>query len=127
MPFIGMLFGSKIGIIITVVVVGSGAFFTWLAIHDHNVKNAATEEYNRQQAEIVQKKNEEFQQQTNQINDNAARIREILKKQEELSNTVSGDIQQKAAADSKSTGTDQSSKYLKSIIQQLETNYGQKK
>jgi uncharacterized membrane protein YhiD involved in acid resistance len=127
MPLIGMLFGSRIGIIITVVVLGSGAFFTWLAIHDHNVKNAATEEYNRQQAEIVQKKQEEFNQQTNQINDNAARIREILKKQEEIAAQGAVNIEQKAAADSKSAGTDQSSKYLKSIIQQLDSNYGMKK
>jgi hypothetical protein len=127
MPFIGMLFGSKIGIIITTVVVGAGAFFSWLVIHDINVKNAATEEYNRQQAEIVQKKEEEFKQQTTQINDNAARIRDILAKQEELTGKTTAAIEQKAAADSKSAGVEQSSKYLKSIVQQLDSNYGQKK
>ena len=126
MPILGLLFGSKIGIIITTVVVGTGAFFTWLAVHDSNVWKEATNKFNQMQQETLAKKEEEFKQQTGQIQDNASRIREEIAKQLAESNQTTAKIEQQAAAESKNV-TNQSSPYLKSIIKQLDAVYGNKK
>lgn len=126
MPILGLLFGSKIGIIITTVVVGTGAFFTWLAIHDSKVWKEATNKFNQMQQETLAKKEEEFKQQTNQIQDNASRIREEIAKQLAEANQTTSKIEQQAAAETKNT-TNDSSPYLKSIVKQLDAVYGNKK
>ena len=126
MPIFGFLFGSRIGMIITAVVVFSGVFFSWLAIHDNAIWNKATDAFNQMQSEVLQKKEEEFKQQTNQIQDNATRIREEIARQlaETAQSTIK--IEQQAAAETKNT-TNESSPYLKSIIRQLDATYGTKK
>jgi len=126
MPFIGMLFGSKIGLIITAVTLGIGAFFTWLAVHDSKVWKEATNKFNQMQQETLAKKEEEFKQQTTQIEDNASRIREEIARQLAETAQSTNKIEQQAAAETKNT-TNESSPYLKSIIRQLDTTYGTKK
>jgi len=127
MPFLGLIFGSKIGLIVTAVVLGIGAFFTWLAVHDSNVWKKATEAFNTSQNELVQKREEEFKQQSNTINDNAQRIRDEIAKQLAESNQAAAKIEEQAATDSKNKGGEQASDYLKSVVQQLDKSYGQKK
>lgn len=126
MPIFGFLFGSRIGMIITAVVVFSGVFFSWLAIHDNAIWNKATEAFNQQQAEVLQKKEEEFKQQTTVIDENAARIRAAINKQQEIENNTTAEIEKKAVVETKGT-TNESSPYLKSIIKQLNNTYGEKK
>jgi uncharacterized membrane protein YhiD involved in acid resistance len=126
MPIFGFLFGSKIGLIITVVTLGVGAFFTWLAVHDSNVRKEATNKFNQMQQETLVKKEEEFKQQTSQIQDNASRIREEIAKQLAESTQTTTKIEQQAAVETKNA-TNQSSPYLKSIIKQLDAVYGNKK
>jgi hypothetical protein len=62
MPFIGFFLNSRIGQIIGLLILVSGTFFTWLAIHDSNLWNEATEKFNVMQQQVLQQKQEEFQQ-----------------------------------------------------------------
>ena len=64
MPLLSLFFGSKVGMIISALVIGSIAFFSWLAVHDNEVWNRATEVFNKMQEELVQKKEEEFVEKT---------------------------------------------------------------
>ena len=117
--------GSSLPWMIGGVVALISAFFIWLAIHDNEVWNRATEAFNKMQQELVQKKEEEFVEKTEIINDNAARIRETIARREEQMNDISSGIEKQAITEHK--GTEQASKYLKNIIYQLDQNYGVKK
>ena len=117
--------GSSLPWMIGGVVALISAFFIWLAIHDNEVWNRATEAFNKMQQELVHKKEEEFVEKTEIINDNAARIRETIARREEQMNDISSGIEKQAITEHK--GTEQASKYLKNIIYQLDQNYGEKK
>ncbi|CAB5220875.1 hypothetical protein UFOVP247_50 [uncultured Caudovirales phage] len=101
-------------------------FFGWLAIHDHNLWNDATASFNKQQQEIVDKKKEEFNQKTQEIDDTAARIRAAIQQQEQINIDLTNNIEKNAIIENKG-GTNPSSPYLKNIIKQLDQNYGMKK
>ena len=82
MPFIGFFLNNRIGQFIGIAILLSSTFFGWLAVHDHNLWNEATEKFNMMQQELFNKKEEEFKQKTGEINSNADRIREIIAQQE---------------------------------------------
>jgi hypothetical protein len=129
MPLIGLLFGNRIATIITLVVLGSGAFFGWLAIHDHNLWNEATDAFNKMQNEVLQKKQEEFQQQTIVIDANADRLKEDAIQKEADAKKQLEDIEKQAAIETKTNkpSSDDAAPYLKSIIKQLDAAYGEKR
>lgn len=132
MPILGLLFGSRIGTIITLVVVGSGLFFSWLLWHDNQIWNKATEAFNKAQEQLVAKKEEEFKQQTNVIDDNAKRIREAIAEGEREAERFQRKIDSTSVTitngntTTTSDGTSQASPYLKEIVKQLNTTYGEK-
>jgi uncharacterized protein HemX len=129
MPFIGMFFGSRIGMAISAVVILSGVFFSWLAIHDHNLWNEATGVFNKMQDELLQKKQEEFQQKTDVINQNATQIQADMAAQQAAAKKQLEDIEKQAAAETKTEKpvSDDAAPYLKSIVKQLQVTYGDKK
>jgi uncharacterized protein HemX len=129
MPFIGMFFGSRIGMAISAVVILSGVFFSWLAIHDHNLWNEATDVFNGMQQQLLQKKQEEFQQKTEVINQNATQIQADMAAQQAAAKKQLEDIEKQAAAETKTEKpiSDDAAPYLKSIVKQLQVIYGEKK
>jgi len=129
MPFIGMFFGSRIGMAISAIVIFSGVFFSWLAIHDHNLWNEATGVFNKMQEEVLQKKQEEFQQQTNVIDTNADKLKEEAAIHEAAAKKQLEEIERQAADETKTDKpvTDDAVPYLKSIVKQLDATYGEKK
>ena len=126
MPFIGLFFGNRIGIVITTIVLLSGAFFTWLALHDHVLWNKATDSFNQMQELIFQQKQEQFQQQSTLIDENAMRIRRSTEKQQQIDMENANSIEKQAIVETKGA-INPSSPYLKSIIKQLDSAYGEKK
>ena len=115
--------GSSIPWLIGGVVAAGIAFFSWLAIHDHEVWNKATEEFNSKQDAIVQQQKEEFQKKTVEIEDSAARIRAILADQQKDTHDKLVGIMKGAEG----KGSSASSAYIKSIVKQLNEAYGEKK
>jgi hypothetical protein len=115
--------GSSIPWIIGGVVAAGITFFGWLAYHDHEVWNKATEDFNAKQDAIVQQQKEEFQKKTTEIEDNAARIRAIIaESQKDNHETLSGIMKNAEGKPSVPA-----SPYLKSIVKQLNEAYGEKK
>lgn len=133
MAFLSFFMGNRIGQIIGIVVLLSGSFFTWLAIHDHNLWNEATEKFNMMQQELFNKKEEEFKEKTETIKTNADRIREIIAQQEADAKKQLDEIEKKADEESKpktpttAPVSDDAVPYLKSIVKQLDAAYGEKK
>jgi len=115
--------GSSLPWMIVGIAAVVSAFFGWLAFHDNNVWNEATDAFNKKQEAIVEQKQEEFRQKTTEIEDNAARIRAIIAESEKKTDTTVEDIVKNAEGN----GSSQSSPYLKSIVKQLDRAYGAKK
>lgn len=114
---------------ISAVVILSGVFFSWLAIHDHNLWNEATDVFNGMQQQLLQKKQEEFQQKTEVINQNATQIQADMAAQQAAAKKQLEDIEKQAAAETKTEKpiSDDAAPYLKSIVKQLQVIYGEKK
>jgi len=133
MAFLSFFTGNKIGQIIGVVILLSGTFFTWLAIHDSKIWNEATDKFNLMQQELFTKKEEEFKEKTETISTNADRIREIIAQQEAAAKKQLEEIEKKADEETKPKSptsapvSDDAHPYLKSIIKQLDAVYGEKK
>ena len=130
MPLLGFFFGNRIGLIITAVVLLSGAFFSWLAIHNNEIWNKATDAFNNMQQELLQKKKEEFDQKTEVIKTNADKIREAIAAQEQEANKELDRMAKKAEEETKTTVkpvSDDAAPYLKSIVKQLNEKFGEKK
>lgn len=133
MPFIGFFLNNRIGQFIGLAILLSGAFFSWLAIHDNKIWNEATNKFNEMQQQVFQKKEEEFKQQTTEITDNAARIRAIIAEREAAAKKELESIERRAEEETKpktpsaTPVSDDAAPYLKSIIRQLNTTYGEKK
>jgi hypothetical protein len=133
MPFIGFFLNNRIGQFIGIAILLSTTFFGWLAVHDHNLWNEATEKFNTMQQELFNKKQEEFKQQTVIIDDNANKIADEIKRREEEAKRQLDEIERKAAEETKPSTpeskpvSDDASPYLKSIVKQLDATYGEKK
>lgn len=125
----GFLFGSRIGQFISIAILVSGAFFGWLAVHDHNLWNEATNKFNEMQQQLLEKKQEEFQKQTEVISNNADQIKQDLSKQNNDAKKQLIEIERQALKETKSDKpvNDDASPYLKSIVKQLNAAYGEKK
>lgn len=99
-------------------------FFGWLVMHDRSIRKEATLEFNRQQAELVKKNEEELKRKDELIRQNEEEIRKIIQLKDAELNDLELQINQIA---SKEKGADnQSSDYLKSIVRQLNNAYGEK-
>lgn len=122
MPLLGLMFGSRIGTIITLVIFGTTFFFGWLAWHDNQVWNKATDAFNAAQRTLLAEKEEEFKQQTVTIDDNAKRIRDAIAEREKQLDVIDSSISNNTT----NSGTGQASPYLKDVIKQLEKSYGTK-
>lgn len=133
MPFIGFFLNNRVGQFIGFAILLSGMFFGWLAIHDHNLWNEATDKFNAMQQQVFQQKQEEFQQKTVEIDQNAAKLQEEAAQREAEAKKLLDDIERKAAEETKPITpeakpvSDDASPYLKSIVKQLDATYGEKK
>jgi flagellar biosynthesis component FlhA len=98
------------------------AFGGWLAYHDHQIWNKAMNAFNEKQEALVEEKKQEFEKKTVEINDTAERIRAAIAEQQKKESSTAANIIKNTEG-----GTGQASSYLKSIVKQLEQNYGEKK
>lgn len=133
MPFIGFFLNNRIGQFIGIAILLSSAFFGWLAVHDHNLWNEATDKFNTMQQQLLQQKQEEFKQKTDVIDQNATKIQEDSAAKEAEAKKLLDDIERKAAEETKPKTpdakpvSDDAAPYLKSIVKQLDATYGEKK
>jgi len=131
MALLSFFMGNRIGQIIGIVVLLSGSFFTWLAIHDSKVWKEATDKFNTMQQQLFEQKQEEFKQKTEQIDQNADKIKEEAAKKEAEAKKQLEEIERRAEEETKpktpTPVSDDASPYLKSIIKQLDATYGEKK
>jgi len=117
-----LAFSGGLPSVIAFVMFASAAGFTWLKVHDYNIKEAVIQQFNQQQEQLVEQKEQQFKQQTDVINDNASRIRDEIAKSQQQEQAKIETIEKQASTEVKKDID--SSPYLKSIIKQLSQLYG---
>ena len=116
-----------LGRIPTMIIAGMAiitAFYGWLLIHDHNLKNEIIAEFNHQQEELLAEKQREFSRQMEELQKrNDVLISEARNKNNEVDSKLTV-IDQQINTDDK---TSEAPKYYKELMKQLNKNFGDKK
>ena len=116
-----------LGRIPTMIIAGMAiitAFYGWLLIHDHNLKNEIIAEFNHQQEELLAEKQREFSRQMEELQKrNDVLISEARNKNNEVDSKLTV-IDQQINTDDK---TSEAPKYYKELMKQLNKNFGEKK
>ena len=116
-----------LGRIPTMIIAGMAiitAFYGWLLIHDHNLKNEIIAEFNQQQEELLAEKQREFSRQMEELQKrNDVLISEARNKNNEVDSKLTV-IDQQINTDDK---TSEAPKYYKELMKQLNKNFGEKK
>ena len=100
------------------------AFFGWLMVHDHNLRNEIITEFNQQQEELLAEKQKEFAskleelQKQNDILVLKSREKEVVYETQIV--TIEKEIQAKDK-------TDEAPEYYKQLLKQMQKTYGDKK
>lgn len=120
---IGGGFG-RLPMIIGGITLAAGAFWTWLAVHDHNLKNEVITEFNLAQERLLADKKAEFDRQIKELEDKSETFRkQIETKNLELENLVTEIERGMTSKD----GKNPAAPYLKEIVGKMQKSFGEKK
>ena len=122
---IGFFLGlGRIPMMIVGVMAAISAFYGWLLVHDHNLRNEIIAEFNQQQEELLAEKQKEFAskleelQKQNDILVLKSREKEVVYETQVV--TIEKEIQTKDK-------TDEAPEYYKQLFKQMQKTYGEKK
>lgn len=122
---IGLFMGlGRIPMMIIGVMAAISAFYGWLLVHDHNLRNEVILEFNQKQEEILAEKQKLFTQQLEELqkqNDilvSKSREKEVVYETQVI--TIEKEIQAKDK-------TDEAPEYYKQLFKQMQKTYGDKK
>jgi hypothetical protein len=105
------------------VTLGISAFWTWLAVHDHNLRQEILLEFNTAQDKLLQEKKDEFDRQVKALSDQAADIKKQMEdKDRDLKNVITTIEKNIKAKD----GKQQAPLYLKELVNNMQKSFGEK-
>jgi hypothetical protein len=115
---------GRLPMIIGGVMLAIGAFWTWLAVHDHNLKNEVIAEFNLAQERLLAEKKAEFDRQLKQLENTSDDLRKIIEtKDAELGNIIS-EIERGITS---KDGKNPAAPYLKEVVGKMQKSFGDKK
>jgi len=122
---IGFFLGlGRIPMMIIGVLAAVSAFYAWLLVHDHNLRNEIIAEFNQQQEELIAEKQKEFAfqleelQKQNFILFSKSKEKEIVIEREII--TIEKEIDTKDK-------TSEAPLYYKQLMEKMQKNFGEKK
>jgi hypothetical protein len=123
---IGLLFGGamKIPMIIGGITLAIASFWTWLAVHDHNIRNEAILEFNAAQEQLLSEKQAEYENQLKLLSEEANILRKEIDDKNKNLNLLTEDIEKNIVA---KDGKSPASPYIKEVVQKIQKNFGDKK
>jgi cell division protein FtsN len=100
------------------------AFYGWLLVHDHNLKNEIIAEFNQQQEQILAEKQKEFLSQMQELQKrNDALLLSAREQNTQVDNKMV-EIERQINTGDRSS---EAPKYFKELMIQLDKNFGEKK
>lgn len=122
---IGLFMGlGRIPMMIIGIMAAISAFYGWLLVHDHNLRNEIIAEFNQKQEEVLAEKQKQFTQQLEELqkqNDilvSKSREKEVVYETQVI--TIEKEIQAKDKGD-------EAPEYYKQLLKQMQKTYGDKK
>ena len=122
---IGLFMGlGRIPMMIIGIMAAISAFYGWLLVHDHNLRNEVIAEFNQKQEEVLAEKQKLFTQQLEELqkqNDilvSKSREKEVVYETQVI--TIEKEIQTKDKVD-------EAPEYYKQLFKQMQKTYGDKK
>lgn len=104
------------------IAIGITSFWTWLKIHDHNIREEAILEFNMAQEKILADKKAEFERKIEEIKKEADTLRQEYKeKEDKLRQTVS-DIEKSIEAKG---GNRPAPKYIREVIDKMNKSFAE--
>jgi TRAP-type C4-dicarboxylate transport system substrate-binding protein len=100
------------------------SFWTWLKVHDHNVREEAIAEFNQAQQDLFNQRQAEYDKQLLALQQEAIRLREDLAKREKQVQDIVTDIERTIEAKG---GNRPAPKYLREVVDKMQKNFGEKK
>lgn len=101
-----------------------GTFWTWLAVHDHNLRVEIIAEFNAQQEQLLAEKKAEFEKQMKDLQDKTSVLQKEIDDKNASIGTMITEIES-SASKMKDAG-DNATPYLKEIIKNMQKSFGEK-
>jgi Tfp pilus assembly protein FimV len=125
----GLLFNvmggfGKLPMIIGGIMLVSASFWTWLAVHDHNLRNEVIAEFNEAQEKLLAEKKEEFDRQVKELQDKSENMRKLIETKNTELETLVTEIERGMTS---KDGKNAASPYLKEIVGKMQKSFGEKK
>ena len=117
------MFG-RLPLIIFGIIFFIGTFWTWLAVHDHNLRVEIIAEFNSQQEQLLAEKKAEFEKQMKDLQDKTSVLRKEIDDKNTSIGTMITEIES-SASKMKDAG-DNATPYLKEIIKNMQKSFGEK-
>ena len=100
------------------------SFWTWLAVHDHNIRKEVIAEFNAAQEQLLSEKQAEYENQLRLLSEEANILRKEIEDKNKNLNLLTEDIEKNITS---TDGKSAASPYLKEVIQKIQKNFGDKK
>ena len=125
----GLLFNvmggfGKLPMIIGGIMLVAASFWTWLAVHDHNLRNEVIAEFNEAQEKLLAEKKEEFDRQVKELQDKSENMRKLIETKNTELETLVTEIERGMTS---KDGKNAASPYLKEIVGKMQKSFGEKK
>ena len=117
------MFG-RLPLIIFGIIFFIGTFWTWLAVHDHNLRVEIIAEFNAQQEQLLAEKKAEFEKQMKDLQNKTSVLQKEVDDKNASIGTMITEIES-SASKMKDAG-DNATPYLKEIIKNMQKSFGEK-
>ena len=101
-----------------------GSFWTWLAVHDHNLRIEIIAEFNAQQEQLLVEKKAEFDKQMAELKSKSEDLKKEMDEKNNSVNTITTEIE--TSMSKSKDATNEAAPYLKEVVTKLQKSFGEK-
>jgi uncharacterized protein YlxW (UPF0749 family) len=101
-----------------------GTFWTWLAVHDHNLRIEIIAEFNAAQEQLLAEKKAEFDKQMAELKSKSEDLKKEMDEKNNSVNTIATEIE--TSMSKSKDATNEAAPYLKEVVTKLQKSFGEK-
>jgi len=101
-----------------------GTFWTWLAVHDHNLRVDIIAEFNAQQEQLLAEKKAEFEKQMKDLQTKSENLKKEVDEKNSSIGTIATEIE--TSMSKSKDANNEAAPYLKEIVTKMQKSFGEK-
>ena len=117
------MFG-RLPLIIFGIIFVIGSFWTWLAVHDHNLRIEIIAEFNAQQEQLLIEKKAEFDKQMAELKSKSEDLKKEIDEKNNSVTTITTEIE--TSMSKSKDASNEAAPYLKEVVTKLQKSFGEK-